>query len=102
MIKLTLYSIWEQKGINISAVFLLSFVFSVQLLLCAWLKGLLNIYNGKNGYGSASRVNVPTAKTIIVDEVKKYNNSYLDFFESVLERYENVHEYARTLKRKIN
>lgn len=45
MIKLTLYSIWEQKGINISAVFLLSFVFSVQLLLCAWLKGLLNIHN---------------------------------------------------------
>ena len=45
MIKLTLKSIWEQKGINLSAAFLLSLVFSVQLLLCAWLEGFLNIDN---------------------------------------------------------
>ena len=45
MIKLTLKSIWEQKGINSSSVVLLSLVFSVQLLLCAWLEGILNIYN---------------------------------------------------------
>jgi hypothetical protein len=38
----------------------------------------------------------------IVEEAKKYNGSYLDFFDSILEKYENVHEYAKTLKRKIN
>ena len=38
----------------------------------------------------------------IIDEVKKYNGSYPDFFESVLDNYENVNEYAKTLKRKIN
>ncbi|MEE3473200.1 MAG: FtsX-like permease family protein [Butyrivibrio hungatei] len=45
MIKLTLKSIWEQKGINSLSVVLLSLVFSVQLLLCAWLEGILNLYN---------------------------------------------------------
>ena len=38
----------------------------------------------------------------IVDEINKYKGSYLDFFESVLEKHENVYEYARTLKAKIN
>ncbi len=38
----------------------------------------------------------------IVEEAKRYNGSYLDFFDSILEKYENVHEYAKTLKRKIN
>ena len=38
----------------------------------------------------------------IIDKVKEYNGSYLNFFESVLEKYENVYEYVKTLKRKIN
>ena len=38
----------------------------------------------------------------IVDEAKKYNGSYLDYFERVLEKYESVNEFAKTLKRKIN
>ena len=40
--------------------------------------------------------------TYIIDEIKKYKGSYLDYFERVLERYENVNEYAKTLKNKIN
>ena len=42
MVKLTLKSIWEQKGINLSAVCLLSLVFSVQLLLCGWVDSYLD------------------------------------------------------------
>ena len=38
----------------------------------------------------------------IIDEVKKYKGSYLDYFEDNLEKYDNVYEYAKTLKRKIN
>lgn len=38
----------------------------------------------------------------IIDEVKKNNGSYLEFFKRVFERHENVNEYVKTLKRKIN
>ena len=40
--------------------------------------------------------------TYIIDEINKYKGSYLNYFESVLEKYENVTEYAKTLKNKIN
>ena len=48
------------------------------------------------------RTNKQDELGIIVDEIKKYKVSYLDYFESVLEKHKNVNEFAKTLKKKIN